>query len=62
MVTRYFLEIDGTTVKAHLMASRQDWDGVEIPTVLREVDATTYQAVVDESTANEDGTYTPPEA
>jgi hypothetical protein len=61
MVVRYFLQVSpGGLVHARLRAARAEWSDVEIPPDLREVSAATYAAVPDGSTANADGTYTPP--
>lgn len=60
MTTRYFFYIVLDVVVAHVTASQANWDDVTIPSSLREVDAATFEAVVDGSTANDDGTYTPP--
>lgn len=60
MTTKYFFYIVENVVVAHVTASQATWDDVTIPPDLREVDAATFAAVVDGSTCNADGTYTPP--
>lgn len=60
MQTKFFLEIASGVVTGKLTAARQEWEGVEIPDALREVDAGTYASVVEFSTANADGSYTAP--
>lgn len=60
MTTRYFFYMVSDVVVAHVTASQANWNDVTIPDSLREVDAAAFEAVVDGSTCNEDGTYTPP--
>ena len=59
-MTRYFFQIAGNVVEAKVTANRSDWSDVAIPAVLTEVDESTYESVVESSTLNPDGTYTPP--
>jgi hypothetical protein len=59
-MTRYFFQCVSAVVEAKVTVNRSDWASVEIPAALTEVDESTYASVVEGSTANPDGTYTPP--
>lgn len=60
MNTRYFVEVRDGVVCNKLEASQADWSDVSIDPALTAVTAAVFATVSEGSTANADGTFTPP--
>ena len=59
-MARYFLTIRNQVVVGKLQVERANWEEVDIPSDLTEVTEQIFQTVEAGSTANADGTFTPP--
>jgi len=60
METRYFLELNGTTVVGHVIATRSDWDTTAIPSTWLQVTNDVYASTLRGSVQQADGSFLPP--